>query len=777
MKKLLFLTIQIIAICNSLTGNQSINVSGKLLNKETGKVISSGVIYLNPGNKVSISNQYGEYKFTTTKGIKHITTNVLGYKTVVLNFSLISDTVLNIFLELSPIELKEVRVLTDSIKYIERTRVGNIIITPAAVYEIPRVFSEPDLMKTLQLLPGVVSGKEGTSDIFVRGGNSGQNIILANGCYFFLPSHLLGIISPYDFDFIESTEFYKDYFPSDIGGAASSVLNLDFRKVHSDSLKMQIRLGLISSGIILEKPFKKKKLDLTVGLRKSNYSLYAPLLKKLLSSDVGTFLPPDKYTFYDSFLKLSHISEKGDAFTYLFFGNYDNGKKEYSTTGQSGDTISKYREGVATGWNSMVHAFQWEPASKSTLKWKFDLNYNRLSLGRKIYSESESSVTGTSDITSGSTLYSFYPTINNFGVAVTINKKTEKYNITVGVSDRMRFFNTNNFADNNVNSVEIHNDLSSKDHFNESSLFITTFFQFPGRLKLDAGLRLNSLITTTGDFLNLEPRLRLSLNEERSFSPHITYVKLSQNDHPAEGSNAGLRTALWLPPSKEFGPEISESFSGGFSARIKNSLMLTADVYYKKIYNTIDFKPGASFVFDTTFVDLLDKINVHAYGLEVGVIKRSGKISGSISYTYSRSKREWNSPDGTIWIPSSADRPHNLDISLKYSFSNKTSFGMNFIYQSGAPATIYTHETSYGEFFETKNNIRFFDYHRLDLSIRHLVYKRKISIYVEGDIYNVYNRRNTFYFKKTYDDSTGIYYFKNISLFPIMPSLTVTIKI
>jgi hypothetical protein len=777
MKKLFLLTVQLIFLTNSLIVSQSINISGKLFNKETGKAISNGVIYLNPGNKVSVSNQYGEYMFSSIKGPKQITTHVLGYKSITLNLNIITDTALNIFLEVSPIELKEVSVITDSIKYIETTRSGNIILTPAAVYEIPRVFSEPDLMKSLQLLPGVVTGKEGTSDIFVRGGNSGQNIIQANGCYFFLPGHLLGIISPYDFDFIESTEFFKDYFPADIGGAAASVLNLDFRKVHSDSLKIQIRLGLISSGVILEAPFKKKKINLTVGLRKSNYSLYAPLLKRFVSSDVGTFLPPDKYTFYDAFLRLSHISGRGDAFTYLFFGNYDNGKTEYSTTSQRGDTISKYREGAENGWNSMVHAFQWEPSSRSTLKWKVDLNYNRLTLGRKIYSESESTVAGNVYGTSGSTMYSFYPTINNFGLAVTVNRSTEKYNITLGISDRIRFFNTNNIANNNVNSIEIHNDLSTRDHFNESSLFISSFFQLPYRLRLDAGLRLNGLMTTSAGFLNLEPRLRLSLNEEWSFSPHITYVKLSQNDHPAEGSNAGLRTSLWLPPSKGFGPEVSESFSSGFSAKIMKDLMLTADLYYKRIFNTIDFKPGASFVFDTTFVDMLDKIQVRAYGLELGIIKKSGKITGSVSYTYSRSKREWNSPDGIIWIPSSADRPHNLDISLKYSLNEKTSFGLNFIYQSGAPATIYTHETSYGEFFETKNNIRFFDYHRLDLSIRHLVYKRKFSIYLDGDIYNVYNRRNTFYFKRAYDESTGIYYFKNISLFPIMPSLTVTIKI
>jgi hypothetical protein len=173
---------------------------------------------------------------------------------------------------------------------------------------------------------------------------------------------------------------------------------------------------------------------------------------------------------------------------------------------------------------------------------------------------------------------------------------------------------------------------------------------------------------------------------------------------------------------------------------------------------------------------MLDRIDGRAYGLEIGLIKRKGKVTGSVSYTYSRSKREWFAPEGLIWIPSGADRPHNFNLVLKYYFKERTSFGLNWVYQSGAPATIYMHETSYGEFFETKNNIRYFDYHRLDLSFRQILYKRKFSIFIDADVYNVYNKKNTFYFKEAYDETEKRYYFKNISLFPIMPSLTVTIK-
>ena len=134
------------------------------------------------------------------------------------------------------------------------------------------------------------------------------------------------------------------------------------------------------------------------------------------------------------------------------------------------------------------------------------------------------------------------------------------------------------------------------------------------------------------------------------------------------------------------------------------------------------------------------------------------------------------SAEGLIWIPSNADRPHNFNLALRYHLNNSMSFGLNSVFLSGSPATIYTHSTSYAELFETKNNIRFFDYHRLDLSFRYMVYNRRSTIFIDADVYNAYNRRNTYYFKQTYDQQDERYYFKNMSLLPIMPSLAVRVS-
>lgn len=776
MKRVLLLPVMFVCFLSVLSG-QTFRISGRILEEKADKPVSPASIYLRPDGRQTYSDNLGNYSFISTSGSKQLTARILGYNPVTLKFVLSSDTVIDIHLRVSPFELSEVSVVSDSTKTVEMTPRGSFLVTPAAIRETPKLFSEPDMLKAFQMLPGVSFGKEGTSDIYVRGGGAGQNIIIADGCYFFLPGHLLGIVSPFDLDFLESAELLKDYIPSDIGGGASSIIDLNFREPHSDYLGAQLRLGLLSSGLTLEVPFKKINLDLTAGLKRGNYSLYAPLLKKIVPDDVGNFLPPDKYSFYDSFVKLSHESLKVGKISYLFFGNYDNGKDETRTTGEHDDTLFKYTDGITTGWNSMVHALRWEQPTRGLYRWRVDLNYNRLAIGRRIYSESESFVKVTEEkIGSQATLYSFYPSMHNIGLTTSASRVFHKTTVTAGVSERYRSFISNNYATHTIDDKETRNDLGGNDLVNEISLFVSASVPLKEKFQADVGLRISGIIIRDGSFFVAEPRVRLSYRPGSLISPHITFVRLSQDDHAIEGSNAGLRTQLWLPLYKDFGPEVSDILSAGFQGQVKNDFVWSLDGYLKRTSGMLDFKPGASFIFDTSFVDMINRIQLRAYGIEAGVIKRTGKITGSASYTWSRSKREWYSPEGMMWIPSTADRPHNLNITLKYYYREKTSFGLNLVYQSGAPATIYMHETSYGEFFETKNNIRFFDYHRMDISFRRIIYKRKFSISIDADIYNVYNHKNTFYFKKIYDNEEKRFYFKNVSLFPIMPSVTVSIK-
>jgi hypothetical protein len=232
---------------------------------------------------------------------------------------------------------------------------------------------------------------------------------------------------------------------------------------------------------------------------------------------------------------------------------------------------------------------------------------------------------------------------------------------------------------------------------------------------------------------------------------------------------------LWIPITQEFGPEVSDVYSLGVNGQVKNYAW-SVDVYLKTMQGMVDFKPGASFLYATSINELLDKIQGRSYGIETFLVKRIGQLSGNFTYTFSRSKRDWYAPEGRIWIPSVADRPHNINIALKYYWKTRTSFGLNWVYSSGLPATMYIHNTLSGRWFETKNNIRYPDYHRLDLSVRRIFKIKRTFINLDFDIANVYNRRNTFYLREVFDETRKTFIHKNVSLFPIMPSFSLSIQ-
>ena len=760
--------------CFSLQA-QTVVIRGRLLNYEDSSLVYGGVITINPDKQTSVSDEKGEFLLKTTYGRKELYTRVLGFMQVTVILNAHADTTINIFLHVDPFRIKEVTIIGDSLKSIEISKHGNIVLTRASLFEAPRYFSEPDLIKSLQSLPGVVPGKDGTTDIFVRGGSPGQNIFLTNGCYFFMPSHLLGLTSSFDLDFIEKAELIKDYFPPDIGGGASSVLKIDYRIPKADSAGLQLRVGLLTSGVIFQIPFKKASIGLTGGIKRGNYSLYAPLLKTLIDNNISDFLPPNDYSFYDSYIRLTHSSSKIGAISYVFMRNHDQGNKSSITDSRNADTLLKYETGFISSWTSQIHSLQWTLPIKGKTKWIYDMNVNKISSQREIFYKSEKYINDNTLIESNYNSYLISPEIINVGAKIFFVYTERNLTFSGGLFYRLRDFTPNIMA--TYIREEAHNVTKFVDGYliSEPAAFFSGNLKLSSKWFFEGGVRLSTGITDKTVFVSVEPRVRLTHESSQSFAQHLNYVRLSQFDHSLESSNVGLRSMLWIPITKDLGPEVSDVYSLGVNGRV-NNYVWSIDLYAKTMHDIVDFKSGASFLNATSINELLDKINGRAYGIETFLVKRFGKLSGNLTYTYSRSKREWYAPEGRIWIPYVADRPHNILIALKYSWKSRTSFGINWVYSSGLPATMYIHNTLYGKWFETKNNIRYPDYHRLDFSVRKIFKIKDTFINLDFDISNVYNRRNTFYLKEIYDEKRKTYIYKNVSLFPIMPSLSLSIQ-
>jgi hypothetical protein len=769
-------TISTVILCFtylSLQGQQ-VFVRGRLISSEDSSPVYGGLITLNPGMHTSVSDQKGEFVFKTNPGRKDLSTRVLGFKQADVSFNLHSDTIINIQLEVGPIEIKEVTIIGDSVKSITRSDHGNIIISRASLKEAPRYFSEPDLIKSLQSLPGVVPGKDGTTDFFVRGGTPGQNVFLANGCYFFIPSHLLGLTSSFDLDFIDRTELIKDYFPSDIGGGASSVVKIDYRVPRPDSASLQLRAGLLTSGLTFQIPFKKAGLGVTGGIKRGNYSIYAPLLKKLIDKNVSESLPPNDYSFYDSYIRITHSAPKTGGLSYVFMRNHDNGSKSHTIETQGGDTLFTSETGFISSWTSQVHSLQWALPVKGKTKWIYDLNFNEISVQKENFLRSEKTLDNVL-MESKYNSYSFSPEVINVGTKIFFVHNGKNSGFSGGVYYRFRDFKPNIVASDLSEGIARITRFVEGYRISEPAAFISGNYKMLSGWLFEGGVRLSAGVTEQTGFVNYEPRLRITHESSRNLSQHVNFVRLSQFDHSLESSNVGLRSLLWIPITKEFGPEVSDVYSLGVNGQVQNYIW-SVDFYYKTMHGMVDFKPGASFLYATSINDLLDKIHGRSYGLETFLVKRIGRVSGNFTYTWSRSKRQWYAPEGRIWIPSVADRPHNVNIALKYFWKSRTSLGLNWVYSSGLPATMYIHNTMSGRWFETKNNIRYPDYHRLDFSVRRVFKIKQTFINLDFDIANVYNRRNTFYLREVYDETRKTLIYKNISLFPIMPSLSLSIQ-
>lgn len=761
-------------LSGQIVKGQPFTVRGRILNSEDSNPVSGCVVSLNPGAQISVTNLSGEFILRTNGGKIVLLTQILGFKQAKSTLYIDSDTIINLTLEVEPFKIKEVTIFGDSVESIERSENGSIILTRASLNEMPQVFSEPDLIKSIQNLPGVVPGRDGTTDIFVRGGTPGQNVFLVNGCYIFIPSHLLGITSSFDLDFIDKTELIKDYFSSEIGGGASSVVKIDYRVPKRDSAGMQLRAGVLTSGLTFQIPFKKAGIGITGGIKRGNYSIYAPLLKTLIDKNVSESLPPNNYSFYDSYIRITHSSSLAGSLSYVFMRNYDNGSRSNTIESKGADTLFTSEIGFNSSWTNQVHSLQWYLPVKSKTKWIYDLNFNKISIQKENFLRAEKFYNNTL-IGSTYNSYRFSPEIINIGTQILFAREVENIWFSGGIYYRFRDFKPNIVASYLSEETSSIRRFVEGYKISEPAAFISGKYKFALKWSIEGGIRLSSGITDKTVFLNFEPRLRFTHKSSEYFSQHINFVRLSQSDHQLESSNTGLRSVLWLPVSNEFGPEISNVYSSGINGQIRNYFW-SMDLYYKTMQGIVDFKPGASFLYATSINDMLDKIEGRSYGLEMFLVKRIGKLTGNIAYTYSRSKRDWFPPEGRIWIPSVADRPHNVNISLKYYLKKRTSLGLSWVFISGLPATMYVHSTYQYKWFETKNNIRYPDYHRLDLSFRKIFKIKKTLINFDFDISNVYNRRNTFYIKEVFDESRNAFIYKNFALFPIMPSFSLNIQ-
>jgi TonB dependent receptor/CarboxypepD_reg-like domain/TonB-dependent Receptor Plug Domain len=751
-----------------LTAAQQHTISGTIKDQKTGEVlIGASIILSEQKGNGSVSNDYGFFSLTAPQGNYTLIASFSGYANDTVKIALKKN--MNLALGLVPggATLQAITISARSNDNIIRSLPGVQSLSVQEIKDVPVIFGEKDVLKTIQMLPGVKSGGDGQSGFYVRGGNADQNLILLDGATVYNASHLLGFFSTFNSDAIKDITLYKGDMPAQYGGRLSSLLDIKMNDGNSKELKVNGGVGLIASRLTVEGPIVKDKGSFMISARRT----YADLFLKL-SKD--TNLNRSILYFYDINAKANYELGKKDK---IFFSAYL-GKDDLGFLNLFGIVW-----GNTTGTLRYNHIFNDKLFSNTSLIYS-DYNYT-ISV-----TQTGNAVTDVSKIKD----YSLKEDLSYYA------GNNHKFNIGLDLTKHVfapGVFNTS--QNSNFNSLTLQNKYSL-----DLSAYVADEWNVTEKLKLNYGLRLstftligpgtfysydssgtpiNGKTYSSGQavktYANLQPRFAATyqLNEvssiKFSYSRNVQYLHLLSN---STGSNP---TDLWIPSSNNVKPELSDQVSTGYYRNSNdNNYEFSGEVYYKTMQNQIDYKNGAILVANQNVESQLVYGIGRAYGVEFFAKKKYGKLTGWISYTLSRTERKFSSINSDSWFPARQDETHSLSVVAIYKANKKWTFSADFVYNTGNavtwPSGKYNVNGNTIFYYAQRNGYRMPPYDRMDVSatlqgkIRH-----KYNHSWTFSIYNLYARENPYFVQFQNDPNDpqktqAVQY----SLFRLIPSVT-----
>jgi TonB dependent receptor/CarboxypepD_reg-like domain/TonB-dependent Receptor Plug Domain len=772
MQKLAFILITILLTFN-VSAQNKYTISGNIKDASNGEeLIGTTVIIKEIPNTGVTTNAYGFYSITLPEGKYTLETSYVGYKPFVQIVELNKNTKLNIEIASSTQNLGEVEITGEKKnENITKSQMGVEKLDIQEIKNIPVLFGEKDILKTLQLLPGIKSAGEGNSGFFVRGGSADQNLILLDEAPVYNASHLLGFFSTFNSDAIKDVTVYKGNMPAEYGGRLASVLDIKMNDGNNKKFGLSGGIGAISSRINIEGPIVKER---------------------------GSFLLTARRTYADVFLKLAKDSSLKE--TTLYF--YDlNAKANYRINDNNRLFLSGYFGRDVFGFDNLF-GFNWGNAT-GTLRWNHLFNDKLFSNSSLIFSdynykikigqgEEEFDITSKIRDFNFKQDFQYYINANNelkFGANVI------RHNFIPGV-----ITGGENSA---INDLELEKQLAY-----ETAAYISDILKIKNRIEITYGLRANyfALIgpgdistydsegqTLTvkkynkGDlvkgYFNLEPRVSASYTLNEFSSVKASYTRNTQNLHLLSNSASTTPTDLWIPSSNNVKPEIADQISAGYFRNFdENKYEFSSEIYYKDMQNQIDYRNNAQLIFNQSVESSVISGIGRAYGIELFVKKKFGKLNGWVGYTLSKTERKFTTINTGTYFPARQDRTHEIAIVGIYEASAKWIFSATWVYNTGNAVTFPVGKMPLGgqtiPVFGDRNANRFPDYHRLDLGA---TLQRKKTEKFESSwsfsVYNAYARKNAFSisFRDKKDDPSKTEAVK-LSLFSIIPSITYNFK-
>ena len=740
MRKWVFLFVLLISTLIS-EGQVTHTVSGIVRDKKSGEtLIGASVRLLELPKTTTLSNAYGFYSITAPAGQYILIISFSGLQTDSIKISLEKDLSQPAELLQQNTELQEVVVsATRRDENVTRPLMGVQKLSVKEIQALPVIFGEKDILKSLQLLPGVQSAGDGSSGFYVRGGTTDQNLILLDEATVYNPSHVLGFFSTFNSDAIKDVTLYKGAIPAEYGGRVASVLDVKMNDGNSKGYVVSGGLGLISSRLNVEGPIEK---------------------------DNGSFIVSARRTYADLFLKLSKDTNTKNSQLYF----YDiNAKANYKLGSHDRLFLSGYFGKDILG---LGNSFGIDYGNTTaTLRWNHILNSRLFSNTSLIYSKYNYNISltsGNNDVGINSFIrdYHFKEDMQYFvAPGNKINFGLEAIAVTTSPGVITAAPNSDNF-----NSVMV-----PDKHGLQTALYFSQDRSLSDRININYGLRA-SLFTVLGpgdyytydssglptdtakygsgqvvkNYFNLEPRFSISYQIEENSSVKFAYTRTTQNLHLLSNSTSSNPTDVWIPSSNNVKPEIADQVSAGYFRNFKDNLYeFSAEVYYRNMQNQIDYKNGAQLIANVNVESQLIFGKGRSYGLELFVKKKYGRLSGWVSYTLSRTERRFAQVNTGSWYPANQDRTNNLSIVGIYKLNNKWTLSADFVYYTGNavswPGGKYLVNGQYAFYYTERNGYRMPSYNRLDFGVTLLGKKtKKYESNWNFSIYNVYGRENPY---------------------------------
>lgn len=733
-------------LCLAEASSQNVILRGRVTDAESGEILSDANLFEQNAKTGMATNAYGLYSMALQRGVCIVKCSMLGYITQIDTLNLVSNKVLDFALKPDNYLLQSVEVLGS------QKHSGQLSLTQKDIQALPMIGGEPDLMKSLQYLPGVVSGNEGANNISVRGGNQWGNLVLLDEAIVYNPNHVLSFFSVFNNDAVQKVNLYKSYFPLNYGGRASSVIDVRMKEGNNKERNRTASVGLVASKILFEGPLEKGKSSYLVSARVGYPSVPLALFGEKITS------PPSMY-FYDVNAKINKTINERNR---IYFSLYSGGDHT---------VFDRLVRGYGMDWGNAT----------ATLRWNHVLNEKTYGNWSAIFSNYYYRYKSLSD----GLHYLWKSNMQSYQM---------KYDLEHWFTNRLKVKSgaAAHFFTTMPGEVEKSGEPSNIVPYRmeqrkllDAALYGEIEYKISPQFQLNAGVRLSVLHApkTQGyeskAFFLPEPRAELSYYPDRNNRISVSFNQTSQTLHMLSNSSVGLPSDIWVPANALLKPAVMRQVAVGYEHNIMDRLYtFSVEAYYRKTNRIIDYKDNANIFLNNRIEDEIETGSSKAYGIEFYLTKNRGKFTGWLSYTLSRSRNRLANIKDTEYRPV-YDRPHNLKLFLNYNIGKRLSLSSTFSFCSGMNVTLpsakYASQGAVLFIYTERNGYRAPAFHQLDLSGTYRFNKgRSLTL----SVINVYSRKNVFSIyagREGYSSMHRSMLYK-MYLYGIVPSLTYSFK-